>query len=187
MPCLRGISGPRPSTASLIVSLLAAGCGSGPSGPSASPTPTPTPTATPPPGPVAGRYLLQVVPGPGCRLDRSPLSFPMVAAAAGTSPHPGVEVVLDGNPGELELEFLSENLTLRGGLGTTGDGVLSNEATRLWMHAIGTGSVTRASDGRGEVVTGNLMGYIALGRAFEEEGARGTCSARDHTFMLRTR
>jgi len=120
-------------------------------------------------------------------MDRSPLSFPMVAAAAGTSPHPGVQVVLDGNPGELELEFLSENLTLRGGLGTTGDGVLSNEATRLWMHAIGTGPVTRASDGRGEVATGNLMGYIALGRAFEDEGARGTCSARDHIFTLRTR
>ena len=120
-------------------------------------------------------------------MDRSPLSFPMVAAAAGTSPHPGVQVVLDGNPGELELEFLSENLTLRGGLGTTGDGVLSNEATRLWMHAIGTGPVTRASDGRGEVATGTLMGYIALGRAFEDEGARGTCSARDHTFTLRTR
>jgi len=184
MPCLRGISGPRPSAASLIVSLLAAGCRS-PSGPSASPTPTPT--ATPPPGPVAGRYLLQIVPGPGCSLSRSPLSFPMVAAAAGTSPHPGVQVVLDGNPRELELEFLSENLTLRGGLGTTGDGVLSNEATRLWMHAIGTGSVTRASDGRGEVATGTLMGYVALGGANDDEGALGTCSARDHTFTLRTR
>ena len=95
--------------------------------------------------------------------------------------------MLDGNPAELELEFLSENLTLRGGLGTTGDGVLSNEATRLWMHAIGTGSVTRAIDGRGEVATGTLMGYVALGDATDGEGALGTCSARDHTFMLRTR
>jgi hypothetical protein len=111
----------------------------------------------------------------------------MVAAAAGTSPHPGVQVVLDGNPGELEWEFLSENFTLRGGLGTTGDGVLSNEATRLWTHSIGMGSVTRASDGRGEVVTGNLMGYVALGGANDGEGALGTCSARDHTFSLRTR
>jgi hypothetical protein len=127
------------------------------------------------------------MPAPECNLNRSALAFPVVAAAAGTTPHPGVQVVLDGNPAELELEFLSENFTLRGGLGTTGDGVLSNDDTRLWMHAIGTGSVTRASDGRGEVVTGNLMGYIALGRAFEEEGARGTCSARDHTFSLRTR
>jgi len=185
MPCLRGISGPRPSVASLIVSLFAAGCG--PGEPSPSPTPTATPTVTPPPGPVAGQYLLQIVPGPGCNMSQFPLTFPMVAAAAGTSPHPGIQVVLDGNPGELELEFLSDDLTLRGGLGTTGDGVLSNEGTRLWMHAIGTGPVTRASDGRGEVASGTLMGYVALGGANGDEGALGTCSARDHTFMLRTR
>jgi len=120
-------------------------------------------------------------------MSRAPLTFPMIAAAAGTSPHPGIQVVLDGNPGELEWELLYENFTMRGGLGTTGDGVLSNEDTRMWMHAIGAGSVTRAADGRGEVVTGTLMGYIALGRSFEDEGARGTCSALDHAFSLRTR
>ncbi len=120
-------------------------------------------------------------------MSRAPLTFPMIAAAAGTSPHPGIQVVLDGNPGELEWELISENFALRGGLGTTGDGVLSNEDTRMWMHAIGAGSVTRAADGRGEVVTGTLMGYIALGRSFEDEGARGTCSALDHTFSLRAR
>jgi hypothetical protein len=184
MPCLRGISGPRPSAAVLIVSLLAAGCGS-PSGPSASPTPTPT--ATPPPGPVAGRYLLQIVPGTSCSMSRAPLTFPMVAAAAGTSPHAGLQVVLDGVASELEWELLNESFTVRGGLGTTGDGVLSNEATRMWIHAIGTGAATRASDGRGEVATGTLMGYVALGGANDDEGALGTCSARDHTFTLRTR
>jgi hypothetical protein len=136
---------------------------------------------------VAGRYLLQVVPGPGCTLSRAALSFPMIAAGAGISPHAGVQVVLDGNPAELELEFLSESLTLRGGLGTTENGVLSDERLRLWMHAIGTGAVTRASDGRGEVVSGNLMGYLALGRPNDDEGALGTCSARDHTFTLRIR
>ena len=183
MPCLRGISGPRPPLF-LIVSLLA-GCGSGPGGPS--PSPTPTPTATPAPGPVSGRYLLQIVPAPVCGMSRSPLTFPMVAAAAGTSPHPGVQVVLDGNPGELEWELLAESFTLRGGLGTTGDGVLSNEATRMWVHAIGNGSVTRASDGRGEVVSGTLMGYVALGGPDDDEGALGTCNARDHAFSLRTR
>src|ERR1700730_15813410 len=86
-----------------------------------------------------------------------------------------------------EWTFLSETFILRGGLGTTGDGVLSNEATRMWIHAIGTGSVTRASDGRGEVATGTLMGYVALGGANDVEGALATCSARDHTFTLRTR
>src|SRR5438093_1408070 len=122
MPRLRGISRPRPGLVLLVVSLLVAGCGSGPSGPSASPSPTPT--ATPTPGPVSGRYLLQVVPGPSCSISRAPLTFPMIAAAAGISPHPGIQVVLDGDPAELEWELLSENLTLRGGLGTTGDGVL---------------------------------------------------------------
>lgn len=184
MPCLRGISRPRPPILFVVVSLLA-GCGSGPSGPSASPTPTPT--ATPPPGPVSGRYLLQIVPGPGCSMSRAPLTFPMVAAAAGTSPHPGLQVVLDGNASELEWELVNENFTVRGGLGTTGDGVLSNEATRMWIHAIGSGPVTRASDGRGEVATGTLMGYIALGRPDDDEGALGTCSTRDHTFSLRIR
>jgi hypothetical protein len=111
----------------------------------------------------------------------------MVAAAAGTSPHPGVQVVLDGNPSELEWELLNESFTVRGGLGTTGDGVLSNEAARMWVHAIGNGAVTRASDGRGEVVSGTLMGYLALGGPDDDEGALGTCSARDHTFTLRTR
>lgn len=184
MPCLRGISGPRPPLALFIVSLLA-GCGSGPGGPTGSPPPTTT--ATPPPGPVAGRYLLQIVPAPGCSMSRSPLTFPMVAAAAGTSPHPGLQVLLDGNPSALEWELLSESLTVRGGLGTTGDGVLSNEATRMWVHAIGTGPVTRASDGRGEVTSGTLMGYVALGGPDDEEGALGTCTARDHAFSLRIR
>jgi hypothetical protein len=111
----------------------------------------------------------------------------MVAAAAGLSPHAGVQVVLDGNPAELELEFLSENVTLRGGLGTTEQGVVSNEGLRLWLHAIGTGTLTRASDGRGEIAGGNLMGYLALARPSDVEGALGTCSALDHTFTLRIR
>lgn len=187
MQCLRDIHRPRAPLAALVASLLAPACGSGPSGPSASPTPTATPTPSFTPSSVTGRYVLQITPGPGCKMSRAPLSFPMVAAPAGTTPHPGVQVVLDGNPGELELEFLFDAGTLRGGLGTTGDGVLANEALRLWMHAIGTGSLARASDGRGEVLTGTLMGYLALGRPDDDEGALGTCSATDHAFTLRVR
>jgi hypothetical protein len=187
MQCLRDIGRPRSPIAALLLNLLAAGCGSGPSGPSGSPTPTPTPTPPLTPSSVTGRYLVQITPGPGCNMSRAPLSFPMVAAPAGTAPHPGVQVVLDGNPGELELEFLFDNGTLRGGLGTTGDGVLANEALRLWMHAVGNGALTRARDGRAEIVMGTLMGYVALGRPNNDEGALGTCSARDHTFTLRIR
>jgi hypothetical protein len=186
MQCLRDIA--RSPLAALVVSGLLSGCGGGsPSTPSGSPTPTPT--ATPPQtgGDVTGRYLLSIVPAPGCALSRTPLTFPMGAVAAGTTPHPGVQVVLDGEPGALELELLSASATVRGGMGTTGDGALANEGTRLWLHAVGSGSVTRAADGRGEVVQGTLMGYVALGRKNDDEGALGTCSARDHSFTLRIR
>jgi hypothetical protein len=110
----------------------------------------------------------------------------MEAVAAGTAP-PGVEVVLEGDPSWLELEFKYTAFILRGGMGTTGDGVVANEGLRLWMHAIGTGSVTQTSDGHGEVMAGTLMGYLALGSPTDEEGALGTCSAVDHTFTLRVR
>jgi hypothetical protein len=111
----------------------------------------------------------------------------MEAALAGSYPYPGVQFVLEGAPASLELEFLYTNSTLRGSLGTTGDGVLSSEGLRFWIHAIGTGPVTARRDGRGEVVTGSLMGYLAVGGANDEEGALGICSALDHTFTLRVR
>lgn len=185
MQCLRDIGRPRAVVAALLLNFLA-GCGS-PSGPSASPTPTPT--ATPPltPSSVSGRYTLQITPAAGCRMSRSPLSFPMVAAPAGTAPHPGNQIVVEGDPGELELELLFDGATLRGGFGTTGDGVLANEAMRLWMHAVGSGTLMRASDGRAEIASGTLMGYLALGRPNNDEGELGTCSATDHTFSLRIR
>ena len=120
-------------------------------------------------------------------MPKGSLPFPMVAAPAGTLPHPGVQVVLEGSPESLELELEQTDFTLRGGFGTTGTGVLSSDGVRLWISSIGTGPVTQASDGRGEIVTGRLIGYLALGRAPDEEGSLGTCTALDHTFSLRAR
>lgn len=159
--------------------LALAGCG--PTGPS----PEPSPSGPRPGGLVDGPYVLRIQPASGCAIPHGPLSFSMAATPGGTSPHPGVQVVLSNDPPSLELEFKYTESTLRGGLGTTGDGVLSNEGLRLWMHSIGTGNVTQTSDGHGEVMAGKLMGYLALGGAADEEGALGTCSALDHTFTLR--
>jgi hypothetical protein len=118
-------------------------------------------------------------------MARTPLSFPMQAAPAGTTPHPGVQVLLVGDGSRFELEMLSTEIALRGGLGTTEEGVLANEGRRLWVHAIGTGSVFRAPDGRGQILTGNLAGYVALAEAQGSEGDLGTCTATDHAFSLR--
>jgi len=90
-------------------------------------------------------------------------------------------LTLDGaDPGLLELELKYTDFTLEGGFGTTGDGVVSNEARQFWVNAIGTGQVTQASDGRGEVLSGSLRGYL------EVEGT-DPCTATNHSFTLRTR
>jgi hypothetical protein len=161
---------------------LGSACGSGPGGPNLSPSPSPSPQAG---GPVTGRYLLQITPGPSCPVPRGTLSFPMQAASAGQAPHPGVQVLILGDGSRLELEFLSTTVELRGGLGTTADGVLANEGLRAWVNAIGTGPVRRAADGRGEVLTGTLAGYLALAPANGDVGDLGECSATDHAFALR--
>ena len=153
-----------------------------------SPTGTPTPTPSPTPatgGPVTGRYLVQVTPGPGCAMSRGPFSFPMRAGAGGASPHPGVQVLLEGDGSRFELELLSTEVALRGGLGTTEEGVLANEGLRVWINAIGTGSVFRSADGRGQITSGTLAGDIALATADGEQGDLGSCRATDHAFSLR--
>lgn len=156
-------------------------CGSGPNDPRGTPTATPTPAA---PGPVTGRYLLQITPSASCRGPVPVFSFPMDAASGGAAPKAGTQVVLTGDPGALEAEFLNEGQTLRGGIGTTADGAAATESFRLWIRAIGAAAVARASDGRGEVRAGTLMGYVAFAGAAGDEGDLGSCSARDHTFTL---
>jgi hypothetical protein len=136
---------------------------------------------------VAGFYTLQITPSASCAMSRAALSFPMTAAAAGVSPHPGVQVLLDPNGFRMELEALSENFALRGGLGTNEEGVVADQGTRTWVRAIAAGPVQRAAGERGEVLTGTLAGYLALAAVDGFEGSLGTCSATDHAFTLRPR
>jgi hypothetical protein len=151
------------------------------------------PSSPTPGGTVAGRYLLEIQPGASCatlpnsNVPRGPYSFPMVASAGGTTPHPGVQVVIEGVASSLELEFKYTDFTLRGGLGTTGEGVLANQGQRFWINAIGTGAVTQKADGIGQVTAGTLMGYIAVAAATASQNEAIACSTTDHTFTLKVR
>lgn len=156
-------------------------CSSGPNEPNGTPTPTPTPSA---PGPVAGRYQLTITPAPGCPTPVPSFSFTMDAASAPGAPKPGTQVVLNGDPGGLEAEFIAENQTLRGGIGTTHDGVLAPERFQLFMNVIATGPVVRASDGRGEVRSGTMFGTLSFAPPFGDEFELGTCTGGPHTFTL---
>lgn len=184
MRTARSPAGPA-AAALLALAVFTAGCGSHPGGPN--PSPSPSPSTVQPGGNVAGGYTMQITPSASCAMSRAPMSFPVAAAAAGASPHPGVQVVLDPNPFRLELEALSASFTQRGGLGTTEAGVVSDQGQRVWIHAIAGGPVQRAADGRGEILSGTMAGYIALAAVDGFEGSLGTCSATDHAFSLRTR
>jgi len=172
----------RPAAAlAAIVLVVSCGGSDGPTAPG-SPSPPPSPRAG---GAVVGLYALEIRPAAGCGMG-GPLSFPMVAAAAGVAPYPGVQVLVAGSD-TLELELLSAAFALTGGFGTTEDGALANESVRLWIHAIGSGAVTRAADGRGQVVAGRLAGYIAFGHAAGPEGSLGSCDSVEHSYTLRVR
>lgn len=170
--------------AALAAIVLIVGCG-GSDGPNDPGHPSPSPSPQPG-GVVAGAYLLEIRPAAACGMG-GPLTFPMLAAEAGVAPHPGVQVLVAGEGETLELELLSEAAALTGGFGTTEEGALANESVRLWIHAIGFGPVTRAADGRGQVVSGRLAGYVAFGHAGGEEGTLGSCDSVDHSFTLRVR
>jgi hypothetical protein len=175
----------RASASLAALGALAIGCGSSPGRPT--PSPSPTASAVQPGGPVAGAYTLQITPSASCAMSRAPLSFPMTAAPAGTSPHPGVQVLLDPNGFRLELEALSETVRIRGGLGTNDEGTVSTQGPRVWMRVIAAAPVQQAANGQGEVVTGTLAGYVALAAIDGFEGSLGSCNATDHAFTLRTR
>ena len=174
---------PLPRTIIIAAAFAFAACGGAEAPGNPDPGPSPSPTAAGPGGVVAGNYILTVTPAAGCVM-RNAASFPMAATAGGTSPHPGVQVVLRGSD-VLQIEFLSAGETLTGGLGTTEQGALATEAVRVWMRTIGTGSVQRAADGRGQIVSGRMAGYLAYGQVNGSEGALGSCDALEHTFTLR--
>ena len=168
----------------LTLVALAAGCGSNPIGPMPSPSPSPTPQ---PGGTIAGGYTLSITPSASCAMSRTPITFLMTGADAGVTTHPGVQVLLDPNGSRLELEAVYENFAIHGGLGTPDGGVVSDQGQRVDVRAIGAGPVLRATDSRGEVLTGTLAGYIARAPIDGFEGDLGTCSAADHALSLRTR
>jgi hypothetical protein len=177
--------------AAILSAVLAGGCGGAdaPTSPG-SPDPTVSPSASPQgSGAILGAYLFEIRPAPSCGLG-GPLTFPMTASATGAGgagPYPGVQVLVVGEGETLQLELLSSTSTVAGGFGTTERGALSSEAVRAWVNAIGSGAVTRAADGRGQVAEGKLVGYIAFGHAAGPEGSLGSCTSTDHAYVLRAR
>ena len=158
-----------------------AGCGSSsPVAPSVEP-----PAAPVPGGVVAGAYFLQIDAGAGCLVPAGPHRVPVVASPTGTPAQPGVQVLPAAGGSALQLEFLYASDTLRGGLGTTEQGVLTAGNLRLYLRTIGTGAVTHLGSGRGEVLSGTMFGELAFSRPGDGElTTLGVCTALDHRWKL---
>ena len=130
---------------------------------------------------MTGLYTLQLVPASTCAGGR-PVTFPVEVTETGTTPHPGVQLLMvSSNPALLELELKYTDDTLEGGVGTTGDGLPSAEGPQTWVNAIASGRTTKTSDGRAEVVSGVLRGYLEI------EGVMNACNSASHSFTLRAK
>lgn len=177
--------------AALVLMAHLGGCG-GADAPNTPSSPSPGASVSPSPqagGALAGPYTLELRPSAACGMG-GPVTFPMAASAAapaGAGPYPGVQILVAGEVETLELEVLATASGINGGFGTTERGALSNEAVRVWINAIGSGAVTRAADGRGQILSGRLTGYIAFGHAAGPEASLGSCTSVDHAYTLRTR
>jgi hypothetical protein len=127
---------------------------------------------------VTGRYTLQLIPATSC--NGRTVSFPIEVTGTGTTPHPGVQLLMvSSHPALLELELMYTFNVLEGGIGTTGDGQPSSEGPQTWVNAIARGRTMQTSDGRGEVVSGMLRGYLEI------EGVMNACNSASHSFSLR--
>jgi hypothetical protein len=172
---------PAPTIAAALC--LGAGCGSTGGSPMA---PSESPPAAPiPGGVVAGAYVLQIEGAAGCLVPLGPHRIPVVASPTGTPAQPGVQVLPAAGGAALELEFLHVADTLRGGLGTTEQGVLTAAGLRVYLRTIGTGAVTHLGSGRGEVLSGTMFGELAFSRPGDGElTTLGVCTALEHRWKL---
>jgi hypothetical protein len=107
------------------------------------------------------------------------MSINVAVTQSGTTPRPGVQLLLGGADATLELELENANGSLEGGIGTTGAGVPAVEGPQVWISAIGNGRTTRAADGRGEVLSGTLRGYLEI------DNVTTACYSPSHTWALR--
>lgn len=164
----------------VIVALCAAGCGSDPiTGPDDVPEPVVSPvTAT-----FNGNYTLSITPDPLCALPAGPHAVAVVATTSGGT-RPEVRVTLPGNDTRLALEMIfPEPGRVRGSIGTTSP-VRFQSGFELHVRTVGEAVVSRAADGRAEVVTGTMVGDLEVTLS---PASIAACSSTAHRFALRTR
>jgi hypothetical protein len=168
--------------AGLVLFVLAlAGCGGSDSGTSPGPIATPSPPFT---GPVTGDYDLVITPAAACGFPAGPYSAFVQAQQVGTTARPELRATLPGGNSLLVMEMLFTSPgVLRGSISTQQPITIANGFT-LFLRDVGTGMVSAASVGRGEVRDATMNGDVQLA---QNNSDLGTCTSPNHRWSLRAR
>jgi len=171
----------KPARATLLpialVALLPA-CGSNDSSTAPS-TPVPPVTAA-----INGNYTLVIQTGPGCSAPGGPYRIDVQVTQLTNGANTEIRATLPANDPQVGIEMLYTSPgQLRGTLGTQFDYQLTT-GYFVWFRMIGTGTVSRAADGRGEVVNGTMMGDLSV---TPPVGVPVDCVGASHLWSLRTR
>lgn len=164
----------------LLLVLALAGCGAD-SGTGPGPIATPSPPFT---GPVTGDYDLVIAPAAACGFPAGPYTVFVQAQQVGTTARPELRATLPGGNSLLVMEMLFTSPgVLRGSISTQQPIAIGNGFT-LFLRNVGTGTVSAASAGRGEVRDATMNGNVQIARNNVD---LGTCTSPNHRWSLRPR
>jgi hypothetical protein len=106
------------------------------------------------------------------------------ATPTGSASRPEARVTLPGGSATLSVSLVyTTPASVDAALGTQ-VGVPVATGLVLFVRAFGSGDVTHAADGRGEVLDGQMSGDVAVGAAGDDPA---TCTSDGHHWSLRAR
>jgi hypothetical protein len=140
------------------------------------------------PGPVTGNYDLVIIPAAACGFPAGPYQTAVVAqqpGQTGSPPSANLRVTLPGGDSGLamDMQFTSTRV-VRGSISTQQQAVEFGSAFALFLRNVGTGTVSAASGGRGEIQDGTMSGEVQV---FQNDVDLGNCTSTGHRWSLRAR
>ena len=165
----------------LLPLVLGLGACGGDSGTNPGPISTPPPPVT---APVSGDYDLVIVPAAACRFPAGPYSVFVQARQIAGASRLELRATLPGGNATLALEMLFFVPGMLRGSISTQQPIALGSGLSLFLRNVGTGTVSQAAGGRGEVRDAPMSGDVQVGQSGIDLGA---CTSTDHRWSLRAR